>query len=220
MKEQETKEQRGTSEEEQTQQREASLSMPCPPCLHLPSILRTSHSSQLSWMSGVTKEEYGTSGETDPADVAVAEAAASAAIKGSVEKVVVLYPFPSEDPLWPFRHYQSLDESLRLGGSGGSPSHGATRERTLRNLHQVPWNSELEVHEEEDRSQHREGRGTGHLEMDVLTLAPLPATQQRLAHPQRLSGISLKLRQAFLHSVFQHCPAATNFHGVILRVPS
>lgn len=181
VKEEETKEQRGTGDEGQTQQREASLSVPCPPCFRLPTIMRTSDSSELSWISGVTEEEYGTSGETDPtAAAAAAEAAASGAVKGLVEEVVVLYPLPCEDPLWCFRHYQALNESLKLGGRCGSPSHGTTRERTLRNLHQMRWNPDLEAHDEDGRPQDQEGRDTGHLEMDVMTLAPLPTMQHAL----------------------------------------
>jgi len=180
VKEEETKEQQGTGEEEQTQQREASLSMPCHPYFRLPSLLRTSDASDLSWMSGITEGEYGTSDETDTAGAAAAEAAASAAVKGLVEEVVVLYPLPCEDPLWCFRHYQSLDESLRLGGRCGSPSHGTTRERTLRNLHEMRWRPEMEAHDEDGRPRDQEGQVTGHLEMDVLTLAPLPTTQHAL----------------------------------------
>ncbi len=93
-------------------------------------------------MSGTIEGAYGPTGETDPAG---AEADALASVKDLVQEVVILYPLPCKDPLWCFRHYQALNESLRLNESHQSPD--TTQEKMLRNLHQISWNPDLEAHD-------------------------------------------------------------------------
>ena len=148
----------------------------CPPNLVLPTLQR-SNSSDVSWISGITEGEYGSQhGESK-------DAAVSKAIAGLVVEVVVLYPLPCEDPLWCFRHYQSLEESLQVGRHAEG-THGATTsaEASLRNLRHMRWRKELEADGEGSGLGPCAGGGArgSRLEMDVLTLGPLPSTQHAL----------------------------------------